>query len=478
MIAPSTTDVASHSSAGSPRVIGLLAGMCIVVGSTFGIGIYIGPPEAAKTIDSASILLLLWIGTGVISLGGAFACAELGAMMPRAGGDYVFQRRAFGPAFAFASGWLLVAVVFGASLASMSVAVCEYQFSYILSWLMGEQVQLVEKRIGSGSLSVNGAQIGATAVVLAYTLLNVWGTKHSARVQTLCTLVPFGIVALCALLTLTMPSPQRLIDPTAQPAAAMTLKSLALAYLPVFFAYSGWNVIIYVGGEVKHPERTIPRALVGGLLAITALYALLNIAFVHALGMDGLRSVGEAGTASAAVFFGETGRIIMTILMTIALLTCINGATLTGARIAFAMANDNAFWKRAGTLSQRGTPATALWIQATIACGLIFSGTFSELIQICGIAMILLGALNVLALFTLRLREPQAARPHRAGSWLVLPAMYLLLNVLVIGVLTRRAIVPEQGDARPWYPLLGLALLAIVWIGRAAWLRARRPLAA
>jgi APA family basic amino acid/polyamine antiporter len=446
--------------------------MCIVVGSTFGIGIFIGPPEAAKQTDSVLVLLLLWIGTGLLSLGGAGSCAELGAMMPRAGGDYVFQRRAFGPSFAFASGWLLVAAVFGGSLASMSVAVCEFQFSYLLSWISGRSIALGTPLINVSGWSITGAQVGAIAVVLAYTSLNVWGTRQSARVQTIFTLVPFAAAALLAIVTLSL-TPSRDAATTASetlsPAPGLSVKGLALAYLPVFFAYSGWNVIIYVGGEVARPERIIPRALIGGLLAITALYTLLVVAFVHALGISGLREVGEAGTASAAAFFGERGRVIMTMLMTVALLTCINGATLTGARIAFAMARDHAFWSKAGTLSRRNTPAVALWIQALIACGLIFTGTFSELLAICAIAMILGGALNVLALFALRWREPHAERPCRAPLYPVLPAMYLLLNVIAISVLLYRAINPAEGDRRPWYPLLGLGLFVAVWCGHALW---------
>jgi APA family basic amino acid/polyamine antiporter len=311
--------------------------------------------------------------------------------------------------------------------------------------------------------------------VIGYTLLNVWGTRRSARVQTIFTLLPFAVVALLAIITLLLMPSNAAMNATTGPsgggASDLTLKGLALAYLPVFFAYSGWNVIIYVGGEVQRPERVIPRALIGGLLAITALYTLLVIAFIHALGMDGLREVGEAGTASAAAFFGERGRIIMTLLMTIALLTCINGATLTGARIAFAMARDHAFWSKAGTLSKRNTPATALWIQAAIACGLIFTGTFSELLAICSIAMILGGALNVLALFTLRWREPNAPRTYRAALYPWLPAMYLLLNIIAIGVLLHRAVFAAETDRRPWYPLLGLALFVAVWLGRGVWLR-------
>jgi APA family basic amino acid/polyamine antiporter len=251
----------------------------------------------------------------------------------------------------------------------------------------------------------------------------------------------------------------------------LSLKNLVLAYMPIFFAYSGWNVVIYVGGEVESPGKMIPRALIAGLCAITALYALLCLAFVHALGMDGLRALGEAvdeaGSKTAAVFIGEYGQLGMTVLMIIALLTATNGNTLTGGRIAFAMARDGSFWSGAGRLSRRGTPAAALWIQALLTIALIFTGTFNQLWQICGIAMIMSGCLNVLALFTLRVRQPSANRPYRATLYPWFPALYLLANMLVIGMTAYGAMYPGEGDEPDWLPLLGVGLFVIVASGHA-----------
>ncbi|HVP72716.1 MAG TPA: amino acid permease, partial [Phycisphaerales bacterium] len=237
--------------------------------------------------------------------------------------------------------------------------------------------------------------------------------------------------------------------------------------------YSGWNVVIYVGGEVSNPGKVIPRALIAGLCAITALYALLNIAFVHALGMDGLRAIGEqggeAGARTAAVFIGQGGQLAMTLLMTIALLTATNGNVLTGARIAYAMGREGAFWKGAGQLSRRDTPAIALWVQAILTIAMIFTGTFNQLLQICSIAMIMSGCLNVLAMFTLRWTQPAAPRPYRATLYPVLPALYVLANLLAIGVMAWGAMFPGEGKPRDWMPLLGVALFVVVSLGHASW---------
>ena len=476
-------------SSATPRVIGLLAAMCIVVGSTFGIGIFNGPPQVAMYLPTAALLLALWIGAGVLSLGGAFADAELGAMMPKAGGDFVFQRAAFGPSVAFASGWMLVTGVYAAGLAYMTVALSEIHVQNLLNWVSPGAIDLKRtlfavpalkwEAIGTvfPEIAITPARIAASVFMLVFTLLNVWGTRQSARVQTVLTLVPFAIVGLFALVTLVLtPDPMTAREVTGAPSAAppeFTLKNLVLAYMPVFFAYSGWNVVIYVGGEVSNPGKVIPRALIAGLCAITALYALLNIAFVHALGMDGLRAIGEqggeAGARTAAVFIGQGGQLVMTLLMTIALLTATNGNVLTGARIAYAMGREGAFWKGAGQLSRRDTPAIALWVQAILTIAMIFTGTFNQLLQICSIAMIMSGCLNVLAMFTLRWTQPNSARPYRATLYPVLPALYVLANLLAIGVMAWGAMFPGEGKPRDWMPLLGVALFVVVSLGHASW---------
>jgi len=476
----------------TPRVISVLAAMCIVVGSTFGIGIFTGPPTVATLVPTAGVLLALWIGSGLLSLGGAFADAELGAMMPRAGGDYVFQRAAFGPSVAFASGWMLVTGVYAAGLAFMVMALAGIQLESLLQWLSGREGAmilssdvfstpplLIGDRVAVPAITLTWAQLVAAGFLLLFTMLNAWGTRQSARVQTALTLTPFALVAVFALITLLLtPEPGAAVRVAGVPASErpeLSLHNLVLAYMPVFFAYSGWNVVIYVGGEVKNPGKAIPRALIAGLCAITSLYALLCLSFVHALGMDGLRAIGEkqneAGSKTAAVFVGHHGQLGMTLLMIVALLTATNGNTLTGGRIAFAMARDGAFWSKAGRLSRRGTPATALWLQAILTIALILTGTFNQLLQICSIAMIMSGCLNTLALFALRWKSPSAARPYRATLYPWLPALYLLANVLAIGVVAQAAIFPGKGQGRDWMPLLGVGLFIAVYALHALWRR-------
>lgn len=471
----------SSSAAGSPsstpRVIGPLAAICIVVGSTFGLGIFTGPPQTAQFIPTATLLMIIWVGSGLLALGGAFADGELAAMMPKAGGDYVFQRAAFGQSLAFASGWMLVTGVYAAGLAYMTVGLWQVELQPLLRRLGNASIDFSQPVLGPFTWT----QIGASMTMILITLLNVWGTRQSSRVQTILTLGPLSIVALLAVCTLPLtpdPAAVQAVISTPRPEPTLTASNLAIAYLSVFFAYSGWNVAIYVGGEVKDPGRAIPRALIFGLLGITVLYALLCLSFVHALGMEGLRGVEEAGTTSATVFAGSRGGLVLNLLMAIALITATNGNTLTGGRIAYAMARDGSFWSPAGRLSSRRTPGVALWIQASLTIVMILTGTFNQLFQLCSIAMIMSGALNALAMFRLRRTQPHLPRPYRATGYPWIPAIYLISCVLAIGVVTWSAMFPEDPTKRDWYPLTGVGLLVIVWIGHTLWRRAKGPLAA
>lgn len=465
-------ELASHETS-APRVIGALAGMCIVAGSMFGIGIFIGPPEVAKAVDSPTVLLLIWLVAGLLALCGAVACGELGAMMPRAGGDYIFQRAAMGPSVAFASGWLLAIGVFGGSVASMTVALFEYQVGPLLDVDLTKPLFAPVEMLDWG-FTITTAQLAAAALTALLAAINIVGTRLSAGLQTVMTLLPISVAALLAVYALAnVPPAAAATDAAASSIRSLTLTGLVLAYLPVYFAYSGWNVIIYVAGEVKNPARTIPRSLLGGTGVVTAFYVLLSAAFVHVLGMNGLRSTGEAGTAAAMAIAGDRGRVGFLVLMIAALFTATNGTVLTGARVAFAMGRAGAFWRGAGALHPKfHTPSRALIFQAACSITLIFSGAFEELLALASLAMVVTGSLNVVALFVLRWRQPDLDRPYRATGYPLLPLLYLGSNLVVIVVMVWRALHPEAADRRAWYPLLGLAILAVVWLTH--WVVSRR----
>lgn len=440
----------STESAGTPRVIGPVGGFAIVAGSMLGIGIFLSPPIVASHVASPGLFLAVWAAGGLTALAGAVACGELGALLPRAGGDYVFQYEAFGPSVAFASGWALFGAIFCGSIATMSVGLCTYQLPILLGMdLSGDVLSLPW-----GALS--GAQLAALLLVPALTFLNTLGASPSARTQAGLTLVPIAVLAAFSLFAIARGGAPA--GAAAPAAPALTLGGLVIAYNAVYFAYSGWINVIYVGGEVADPGRNIPRALIGGTVAVTALYLLLCLAFVRVLGIPGVAGAGEAGSAVAGVLGGDAARLALTVLIASALLASINGTVLGGARVAYAMAQRGHIWSGLAALdSHHGTPRAALWVQAVISMVLILSGRFEDLLNMVSLTMVLTGTLTVSCVFVLRRTRPGAARPYRASGYPWLPGLYVASSLLAIGVMLQRAVAGEPGAV---YPLLGLGIFA------------------
>ena len=421
-----------------------------------GIGIFLSPPIVATHTQSPWLFLALWVLGGVISLAGATACAELATMMPRAGGDYVFQRAAFGPSVAFASGWVLFAAIFSGSIATMTVGLCKYQ----LPVLLGRDLSAVLWTTPWG-FELTAVELSALAVVPLLTWLNVLGAGPSTRTQSVLTFVPIALLAGAALWAIGMgPSPAAA---AAQATEASGLAGIVVSYMAVYFAYSGWINVIYVAGEVEDPARNLPRSLLWGTAAVTTLYLLVCVGLLRVLGMDGLRTAGEAGTAAAAVLAGDAGRMGVTVLIASALLASINGTILGGARVAYAMGRDGAMWPVLGTLDRsHHAPGRALWLQAAIAAALIVSGRFEQLYTMVSLAMVCTGTLTVASVFVLRRREPDRERPYRAGGYPWFPGLYILSSLFVVAVMAREALSGEPGA---WYPLLGLGVLAAAFAG-------------
>jgi APA family basic amino acid/polyamine antiporter len=226
---------------------------------------------------------------------------------------------------------------------------------------------------------------------------------------------------------------------------------MARAYLPVYFAYSGWNAAIYVGGEIKNPARNLPRALIGGTAAVTALYLILCVGFLEVFSLDGLAHVGEAGTAAAQAIFGPLGVTVITGLIVLAMIGSLNGSVLTGSRIAYAMGKQGDCARAAGQLHPRfATPAVALWLQCGIALALLFfdlvafGDGLDTLIAYTTSAMLITGTLTVLSVMILRRRQPDLRRPYKTWLYPLPPVLYAASSLVVLGVLA------QQGDLSVW----------------------------
>ncbi len=441
------------------RVIGPIASFAIVAGSMLGVGIFLFPGKIAYEINSVWVFFMLWGLGGIFALAGAVACGELGAMIPRAGGDYVFQRASFGPSVAFASGTVLFLAIFAGSIASMSVAVFQYQ----VGTLLGKDLTLP---LSSG-FPLSSAQICAIVVIIALTVLNDAGTKISTRTQVVLTLSPIAALTALAVYALAISPSVAPSDIQPKPGATeLTWFGLASGFLFVNFAFSGWINIIYVAGEVKDPGKNVPRSMISASFGVTALYFLLCAAFLTVLGLGGLAGLGwtDAGTGMARALGRPTLATVVLLIIAVAILTSLNATVLSSARVAYAMGKDGAFWRGAARLHpKRRTPQNALWLQAAISSFLVLTGTFDEIVKMTSIAMFVTGTLTVMSVFVLRYRAPEAPRPYRASLYPWLPALYVVLSLAAMGMEIWRAF--AAGGTNALYPLIGIGILFVTLVG-------------
>lgn len=410
------------------RSLGSLPALALVAGSMLGIGIFIAPPVVAAYLDHPGTFLAMWVVGGLSALFGALAVAELGAMMPRAGGDYPYLRLAYGPGTAFGVGWLQLLAIFPGSLATMAVGTASFQLPVVL----GPYYEL------PAQLGLPPMMTWAFAIIIGLTALNHVGVVFSGRLQVVLTGIPVLVLLVVSMVVLVSQGTDggAWAASSSTPVHAPGIEAVALAFLPVYFAYSGWNAAIFVGGEIRNPAKNLPRALVGGTLAVTALYFLLCVGFLAVFPMADLINVGEVGTAAAGTLFGRIGELGVTLLIVLAMLGSINGSVLTGSRIAYAMARHGHCPSSAGKLHARfRTPVVALWMQAAWAMVLMLGQGFEQLMNYTSAAMLITGTLTVMAVVVLRRKMPDTKRPYRAWGYPFTPVLYALSSVAVLVVL-------------------------------------------
>lgn len=419
---------------GTPRSdhrLGLWPALAVVAGSMLGIGIFISPPEVAADISGPGYFLLIWALGGFAALCGALSVAELGAMLPQAGGDYPYLRLAYGPGVAFSAGWLQLLATFPGSLAAMAVGVATYQLPVLAGEGFAEAIQL-------GPLTMEAPAFWAAVIVIVLTAVNHVGVLVSGRAQILLTSAPLVVLLLASVLLVGGVGVGQIAEwadhGVVHPAPSVA--QWARAYLPVYFAYSGWNAAIYIGGEIRNPGKNLPRAVIGGTSLVVVLYLVLCGGYLSLFPPSELAAVGEAGTAAAREIFGAAGVIGVTTLILLAMLGSINGTVLTGSRIAFAMAEGGDCVESASRLHPRfGTPVVALWGQAGLALLLIATQTFAQLMDYASCAMLITGTLTVLSVMILRRRLPDLERPYRLHLFPVAPVLYAISSLVVVVVL-------------------------------------------
>ena len=397
------------------RVLTLLDATMINAGGIIGSGIFMVPATIALLTGSTSLILAVWVFGGLISLFGALSVAELGAAMPRAGGQFVYLNEAYGPAWGYLYGWSCVAVINTASIAAVGVAFSEYLGFFF-------------------PLSTMGIKSVAILSVILLTIINILDVKSGARAQNIFTFLKIGAILGIISLGLVMDGGSaENIQPfyPDRPLPAL-VGPLGLAMVSVLWTYDGWIFITYVAGEVKNPGRNIPLSLVFCMLIVISIYLLINFVFTYTLGIGAMGTSMLVASDSASIFLGEKGAALVSIIILISLLGANNGFILTSARINYAMARDKLFFQQAAKVHPKfKSPANALVIQAMWASVLTFSGTYNQLITYIIFASWIFYAMSCAAVIILRKKRPEMKRPYKTPGYPYIPIIFILFAVFL-----------------------------------------------
>ncbi len=454
------------------RRLNLLDATMIVVGSMIGSGIFLTSAESARLLGAPGWLLVAWILAGVMTITGALCLAEVAAMMPRAGGPYVFLREAYSPAAGFLFGWAQFLVVQTGTIAAVAVAFAN--FSGVFYPPIASTNYLIAPIVfGYYAVSLSTQQFVALLVIAVLTLVNMRGLETGKLIQNI--LTSTKTLALLALIVLGLtvgwqaaagtgaafnatwwnPEANGWSLQNAQPAAAAAgsfafLLVLGRAMTGPLFSQSAWNNVTFTAGEVENPGRNLPRALLIGCLIVVTLYVLANVAYVVTLPFPAIQSAPQNRVATVLMerIFGAPGVLLMSAAIMISTFGCNNGLILAGARVYYAMARDKLFFARLATTNSRDVPAAALLWQGVWASLLVlprtvtysadaaqspvFGNVYTQLLEYIVSVELVFGALSVLAVIVLRYRQPDAPRPYRTWGYPIIPIIFLTLSIFLI----------------------------------------------
>jgi len=434
------------------RPLGAVHAAALVVASMVGTGVFTISGALLPTLPSPTLVLAAWAISGLLALCGAAVYAELGTMMPRVGGEYVYLSRAFGPATGFMSGWVALIVGFAAPTAVGALGFASYVHAVapalpptvvaVALIVAVTAVHMVDVKLGAR------LQAGLAGLVVAVIVLFVAAALVTGRLSgaNLAAAVPIAPVASGG--------------PLATGAGAF-----AIGLVTVSYAYSGWNGAAYIAGEVRDPARALPRALVLGTGLVTLLYLVLNVVFLSAVPPAGLAGQINVAHIAAGALFGARGAQVVSSLVALTAAGFVSAMTMSGPRVAVAMGEDGVFFRALGRVNRRGAPTLAVGLQGALAIVAVLTAAFERLLVYVGFTLTLNAAAAVLAAFVLRWREPARERPHRALGWPASGALFLALSAFMLVLAVRE---------RPRESAAALATLVAGGVAYAAW-RRRRP---
>lgn len=444
----------ANEASGFKKSLGFVDSTALVAGSMIGSGIFIVSADIARNVGAPGWMLIVWVITGLMTIFAALSYGELASMMPRAGGQYVYIREAFNPLAGFLYGWTFFTVIQTGTIAAVAMAFAKFA-GVLVPWFSEGNVLL-----NLGFLKINTVHLLAIFTIVLLTFNNLLGIQSGKWVQNIFTFLKVALLIGFIILGLFFAGNADAVavnksyfwQPVALDGTALSgwalVAAVGVAMVGSLFSSDAWNNITFAAGEVKNAKRNIPLSLVAGVALVTVLYILANFVYLNALplrGTAGGESVFEKGIqfaandrlGSASMFglFGNMAAMMMAAFVVISTFGCNNGLILSGARVYYAMAKDDLFFKSAGKLNRFAVPAAGLKVQAVWASLLCLSGTYSNLLDYVVFAVLIFYVLTIAGIFVLRRKMPDAERPYKTFGYPLIPILYMAAASLVMFVL-------------------------------------------
>ncbi|MBB3839852.1 APA family basic amino acid/polyamine antiporter [Runella defluvii] len=455
------------------RELGLVDAALLAASGMIGSGIFIVSADVTRNVGSAGWLIIVWLIGGFMTLTAAVSYGELSGMYPKAGGQYVYLKEAYGRLVAFLYGWSLFTVIQTGTIA----AVCVSFFKFLAYFFPIFSEDLVAFQLGD-SFKVSPAQLSSIVLLFLLTYLNTKGVKLGKIVQSI-----FTSTKLLSLLGLTLfgfiyLKPDIWQSNWSEPFHLQQLTkagnfeqyadtpalwgAIAAALVGTVISYDAWNNVTFVAGEIKNPKRNIGLSLLIGTAVVTFIYVSINLMFTAVLPIEALGTPEKdrVGIVAAQAIFGASGTAVIAILILISSFGCANGMILAGARVYYSMAQDGLFFNKTGELNKNAVPEYALWLQFLVAVALSLSGRYGDLLDMISFVVVIFYVLTIAAIYVLRKKEPTLDRPYKAWGYPILPAIYILMGLAFCTLL----IIYKPTYTWPGLIIAGLGVPVYYWV--------------
>ncbi len=414
------------------RELGIWAAMAIVIGTVIGSGLFLVPQTMVQSVGTGGYVMLVFVVGGLLSLAGALSYAELGAAMPGAGGEYVYLTEAYGPVWGFLYGWTQMWVAKSGSIATLATAFFEYMATFRPD--LEKVFYTIPLPIGEhgAPLPLKYGQILAMVLILFLGLINYFGVKAGGDVQVVMTAIKVGAIGVVIVAGLMYRNAGTATAHAQTPLAPLTAAGFFAALVAALWAYDGWNNVSMVASEVKHPQRYLPLALIGGTLAVMVLYLLANTAYFHVLSAAEVGANKRVAAAMMQRVFGGWGASAVSVAVMISIFAALNGSILSGSRVPYALARDGIFFRSFATVHPRfATPSVSILGLSLWAAVLVFSGRYDQLYNYVIFASWLLYGMTTAAVIVLRRTRPDLQRPYRTLGYPAVPLLFVGAAVLL-----------------------------------------------